>query len=284
MILGLAVMSQGNFYQILGVGSSANAKQIRSAYRDLVKRHHPDLFTTAGEKAAATEKLRLINEAYAVLGNVERRRRYDQEIAPQPKPHRPTPASARRQKGPRPSQHKRRSSLDVIKILKERLGFSKKRAGYLLGGAILVLLLGYAARSQPRWVTAWALLEKLEVSPMETPSSQDWAALAQYASAAECIGTLREKVRKDEQEGSRAVFADQNGAMAITVLVLKTPTIRENFDSPAKPEGSTTDEGSPSQEQRAMTKRVRSLECRPTQRVISESWLRSALRKIGLFA
>jgi hypothetical protein len=274
-------MSQGNFYQTLGVGRSANAKQIRSAYRDLVKRHHPDLFNTPGEKAAATEKLRLLNEAYAVLGNAERRRLYDQEFAPPREERRRAPAAAQRQKRSRPPQGKRRSSLDVIRLLKERFGFSKKRAGYVLAGTTLVLLLGYAARSQPRLITAWTLLEKLEVSPMETPARQDWAALAEYASATECVQMLREKVQKDEQEGSRAVFGEQSGAMAVTVLVQKE-TVAKQENSAATPHDSPPDEGAPSQERRVLTKRVRTLECRATQRMEMESWLQSTLRRWGL--
>ena len=274
-------MSQGNFYQTLGVGRSANAKQIRSAYRDLVKRHHPDLFNTPKEKAAATEKLRLLNEAYAVLGNAERRRLYDQEFAPPREERRRAPAAAQRQKRSRPPQGKRRSSLDVIRLLKERLGFSKKRAGYVLAGATLVLLLGYAARSQPRLITAWTLLEKLEVSPMETPARQDWAALAQYASATECVRMLREKVQKDEQEGSRAVFGEQSGAMAVTVLVQKE-TVANQENSAATPDASPPDEGALSQERLVLTKRVRTLECRATQRMEMESWFQSTLRRWGL--
>ena len=91
-------MSDVNFYQVLGVGQSASADEIRSAYRDLVKRYHPDLFHAAGEKATATEKLRQINEAYAVLGNSERRQRYDQKFVQRPQPApRAAAATARRQ-------------------------------------------------------------------------------------------------------------------------------------------------------------------------------------------
>jgi hypothetical protein len=161
------------------------------------------------------------------------------------------------------------------------LGFSKKRAGYVLAGATLVLLLGYAARSQPRLITAWTLLEKLEVSPMETPARQDWAALAQYASFTECVRMLREKVQKDEQEGSRAVFGERSGAMAVTVLVQKE-TVANQENSAATPHASPPDEGALSQERRILTKRVRTLECRATQRMETESWLQSTLRRWGL--
>ncbi len=86
-------MSEANFYQILGVGPSASAREIKSTYRELVKRYHPDLFPAAGAKAGATEKLRQINEAYAVLGNPKRRRDYDQRFIQ--KPERVLPQSRR---------------------------------------------------------------------------------------------------------------------------------------------------------------------------------------------
>jgi DnaJ domain len=295
-------MSEANFYQVLGVGRSASADEIKSAYREHVKRYHPDLFPTAGEKAEATEKLRQINEAYAVLGNAERRHRYDQEFIQKPEARAHTPTVTKRRRTSRTRRHANPRS-KTAEILKWPRYFSRKRAGYTLAAVVMVLALMYAGQSEPRWITVWTLLEKLEVSPAESISpsegaGQGWVRLGQYASVSECAGILKQRVRKDEQEGSRAVFDEQNGTMAITVYLKKEAVQpRDDAESKATAGRSTVVEGASKNERRQveqqameegtksfpkndMTKRVRSLECRETQRLESESWLRRALRRM----
>jgi curved DNA-binding protein CbpA len=65
-----------NPYEVLGVGRDASAAEIRTAYRRLAKRNHPDL-NRGG--AAATRRFQEIGEAYATLSNPERRAAYDLE-------------------------------------------------------------------------------------------------------------------------------------------------------------------------------------------------------------
>src|SRR5437763_5602108 len=63
------------FYKTLGVGRSASEKDIKSAYRKLARKYHPDV--NPGDKQAE-EKFKEIGEAYEVLSDPEKRKRYDQ--------------------------------------------------------------------------------------------------------------------------------------------------------------------------------------------------------------
>ena len=67
-------VSYKDYYQILGVPKNADAKAIKSAYRKLARKHHPD--QNPGNKAAA-ERFKEINEANEVLSDPEKRQRYD---------------------------------------------------------------------------------------------------------------------------------------------------------------------------------------------------------------
>ena len=64
-----------DFYEILGVSEEADQDQIRSAYRKLAKRYHPD--ANAGD-AAAADRFKEIGEAHGVLSNEKKRKKYDQ--------------------------------------------------------------------------------------------------------------------------------------------------------------------------------------------------------------
>lgn len=64
-----------DYYETLGVPKTANADEIRSAFRKLARKYHPDV---AKDKKAAEEKFKEINEAYEVLSDPEKRKKYDQ--------------------------------------------------------------------------------------------------------------------------------------------------------------------------------------------------------------
>lgn len=64
-----------DLYEVLGVRRDASADEIKSAYRSLARKYHPDV--NPGD-AAAEEKFKEIGQAYAILSDPEKRARYDQ--------------------------------------------------------------------------------------------------------------------------------------------------------------------------------------------------------------
>src|SRR5215212_585571 len=64
-----------DYYSTLGVAKTATQKEIKQTFRKLARKHHPDV--NPGDKAAET-RFKEINEAYEVLGDADKRKKYDE--------------------------------------------------------------------------------------------------------------------------------------------------------------------------------------------------------------
>jgi curved DNA-binding protein len=80
-----------DYYETLGVSKTASQDEIRKSFRKLARKYHPDV---AKDKKAAESKFKEINEAYEVLGDAEKRAKYDQLGADWDRqPQRPPPGA-----------------------------------------------------------------------------------------------------------------------------------------------------------------------------------------------
>ena len=68
-------MTNKDYYKILGVDKTASDKEIKQAYRKLARQYHPDVNP---DDKSAEEKFKEINEAYEVLGDPDKRKKYDE--------------------------------------------------------------------------------------------------------------------------------------------------------------------------------------------------------------
>lgn len=68
-------MKYRDYYEILGVNKASSQDDIKKAYRKLAKKHHPD---ANPNNKISEEKFKEISEAYEVLGDIEKRKKYDE--------------------------------------------------------------------------------------------------------------------------------------------------------------------------------------------------------------
>lgn len=73
-------MSNKTLYELLEVSENASPEVVEKAYKILVKKYHPDL-QPPNAKKQAEEKMKEINDAYEILGDTDKRKKYDEELA-----------------------------------------------------------------------------------------------------------------------------------------------------------------------------------------------------------
>ena len=68
--------SDFNYYEILGANRTDTLEEIKQKYKDLSLKFHPD----KAKSALSEDMMKKVNEAYAVLRDVDKRRQYDSEL------------------------------------------------------------------------------------------------------------------------------------------------------------------------------------------------------------
>ena len=63
------------YYEVLGVSTDASQAEIKKAYKEMMKKYHPDAHPEEDTKFYE-QKAKILNEAYEILGNKEKRRVY----------------------------------------------------------------------------------------------------------------------------------------------------------------------------------------------------------------
>jgi len=105
-------MARGNvgvsYYDLLGVRETASASEVKSAYREASKRHHPDRLGTADSHLFV-----LVGQAYQVLSDPARRAAYDRELSGSPPPQPPPQPPSQPYQAPQPSSPSYSASITV---------------------------------------------------------------------------------------------------------------------------------------------------------------------------
>jgi len=175
---------------------------------------------------------------------------------------------------------------------------SVKMTAGILGIMVLVLIL-QAVWKEPEITVEWTLLQNTVVdSPRSDPGlksgERNWSPLGYHRSEAQCVESLKQRVAVDEQGGSKVFLDERTGTIAMTIYGKTEAALTEEFLRERLKQGNATDVDSQVLEKQAreeaqevirkngFTQRVKHYQCRETQVVKPESWLRSKLRQFGL--
>ena len=175
---------------------------------------------------------------------------------------------------------------------------SVKMTAGILGIMVLVLIL-WAVWKEPEITVEWTLLQSTVVDPPRDdpglrPSAMNWSPLGYHHSRAQCAESLKQRVAVDEQGGSKVFLDERTGTIAMTIYWKTEAALTEEFlraklkqgnaagVDPQVLEKQAREEAQEVIRKNGFTQRVKHYQCRETQVVKPESWLRSKLRRLGL--
>jgi curved DNA-binding protein len=121
-----------DYYQTLGVARTASADEIKKAFRQLAREHHPDV---AKDKKAGEIKFKEINEAYEVLGDPEKRKKYDELGEHWDRQGGPPPGHEYAQPGPEGAQEFHFEGTGFSDFFEQFFGGGGFNGGFSAGGA-----------------------------------------------------------------------------------------------------------------------------------------------------
>ena len=168
--------------------------------------------------------------------------------------------------------------------------------------AIMVLILVLqAVGKEPEIITAWTLWESEVVEPGRNAAEpkaveRNWHALGYHDSKAQCAESLKQRVAIDENGGSKVFLDERTGTIAMTIYGKTEAALAEEFLRDKLRQGNLSgvdrqfveqearDEAREFVNKNGLVQRVKQYQCRETQVVKPESWLRSKLRQLGFIS
>jgi DnaJ domain len=177
---------------------------------------------------------------------------------------------------------------------------SVKMTAGILGIMVLVLIL-QAVWKEPEIIVEWTLLQSAVVdAPRNDPGlksvERNWSPLGYHRSEAQCVESLKQRVAVDERGGSKVFLDERTGTIAMTIYGKTEAALTEEFLREKLKQGNAAgvdlqvlekqarEEAQEAVRKNGFTQRVKHYQCRETQVVKPEPWLRSKLRQIGLIS
>jgi curved DNA-binding protein CbpA len=180
-----------------------------------------------------------------------------------------------------------------------RRWFSFKTMAAALGVMIFVLM-WQAMGKEPEITVAWTLWESMVIETARSDAGlkaveRNWAALGHHGSQAQCAESLKQRVAVDKQGGSQVFLDDRTGSIAMTIYLQTEAALAEELLREKLKQGlsgadreflerQARDEALEFVKKNGLRQRVKHYQCRETQLVKTESWLRQRLRQIGLIS